>query len=103
MGKSIGKPRENGTIIGKPIGKWEIDGKTVGDLPSGVIKHGWLENSLLIVGFMGKSPINGGFSIAMFYHRKVSRYNINEYVYIYIYINGDVYMIKLSMDRYFFS
>ena len=36
-----------------------------------VIKHGWLENPLWMEVLIGKSPINGPFSIAMFDYQRV--------------------------------
>ena len=39
--------------------------------PTSCFKHGWLENPLLIEVAIGKSQINGPFSIAMFDYRKV--------------------------------
>ena len=40
------------------------------------IKHGWLENHLPIEDFIGKSPTDGPFSIAMFdYHRVAGKIN----------------------------
>ena len=38
-------------------------------LPSGVIKHGWLENPVLMEASRGKSPINGPFSSKLDYRR----------------------------------
>ena len=38
-------------------------------LPSGFIKHGWLENPLGMKVLIGTSLINGPFSIAMFDYR----------------------------------
>ena len=68
-GKSGGIPGGN---PGKMVDVWIINWKNWWirwELPSGFIKR--LENPLSMVGFTGKSPMNGLFSIAMFDYRRV--------------------------------
>ena len=54
------------------IYRWMVPKGTM-DIPSGVIKHGLLENTIFIVDFPIETPISSGFPIAIFDYRKVYR------------------------------